>query len=65
MDYDLPHIRDITSNVTIGRLINRLISMFDSVEDLVDEKDRRRALDLQLEEEDEEGMPDPPAPSLA
>jgi hypothetical protein len=65
MDYDLPHIRDIISNITIGWLINRLISMFDSVEDLVNEKDRRRALDLQLKEEDEEGMPDPLAPSLA
>lgn len=33
--------------------------MFDTVQDLVDEKDRRSTLNLRLEEEEEEGMEDP------
>jgi hypothetical protein len=52
----------MTSNVNVGRLICRLVSMFDSVEDLVDENDRRRALELELE--DEEDITDPPEPTL-
>lgn len=41
----------MSSNVAVGRLLSRLVSMFDSLEDLVDEKDRRNALEVQLEEE--------------
>lgn len=48
--------------MSVGRLIARLVSMFDSVEALVDEKDRRRAVDLQIEEE--EDVVDPVEPSL-
>lgn len=50
--------------MSVGRLIARLVSTFDSVEYLVDEKDRRCALDLQIEEE-EEDVVDPVEPSLA
>lgn len=41
----------MVSNVNTGRLICRLVSMFDKVEELVDEKDRRRALELEEEAE--------------
>lgn len=37
-------LRDLVSNVTQGRAVSRLVSMFDSVEGLVDESDRRRRL---------------------
>lgn len=53
-----PPIREISSNVAVGRLLSRLVSMFDSLEDLVDEKDRRNALEVQLEEEGD-SIPEP------
>lgn len=52
--------REVVSNANTGRLICRLVSMFEKVEELVDEKDRRRALEL---EEAEEGI-DPVESSL-
>jgi len=33
--------RDSTSNVTQGRIICRLVSMFQSIEELIEENDRR------------------------
>ena len=39
------YARDGTSNVTQGRVICRLVSMFQSVEELVEEYDRRRSLE--------------------
>jgi len=45
--------RDISSTVTQGRVICRLVSMFQSVDELVDENDRRRALELDQGEEEE------------
>lgn len=62
--YDLLCIRAGNSNTHVGRLICRLVSMFDTVQDLVDEKDRRSTLNLRLEEEEEEGMEDPIEHSL-
>lgn len=44
--------RDTVSTVTQGRVICRLVSMFQSIDELVDENDRRRALAL---DEDEDG----------
>lgn len=57
-DLNSPPIREISSNVAVGRLLSRLVSMFDSLEDLVDEKDRRNALEVQLEEEGD-SIPEP------
>lgn len=52
--YDcLPRYSDITTSTTQGRVICRLISMFDSVDGLVDEYDRRRALETDMTEEEE------------
>lgn len=47
--------RQTISNVTQGRVIARLVSLFEPVEDLVDESDRRRVLDAAFDEENEEG----------
>lgn len=47
-------VRDIASTVTQGRVICRLVSMFQPVDELVDENDRRRALELDQGEEEEE-----------
>jgi hypothetical protein len=44
--------RDLTSTITQGRVISRLVSMFQSIEELVDENDCRRA--LEIEDHDEE-----------
>lgn len=38
--------------------------MFDTIQDLVNEKDRRATLSLQLEEDEEEGMENPVEHSL-
>ena len=48
---------DLQSNVTQGRIIPRLVSMFDSVDEMVEENDRRR-LEEDLPPEDK----DPPTP---
>jgi hypothetical protein len=45
--------RDVASTVTQGRVICRLVSMFQSIEEFVDESDRRRALELDHLEDDE------------
>jgi hypothetical protein len=37
--------RDSTSNVTQGRVICRLVSMFQSIDELVEENDRRCSLE--------------------
>lgn len=42
--------------MTRGRVIARLVSFFEPVEDLVSESDRRRALEV-LEDEEEELEP--------
>lgn len=51
-------LRDITSSVTRGRVICRLISLFESVDELVDEHDRRRADEI-------DGDGDSDVPTLA
>lgn len=51
-------LRDITSSVTRGRVICRLISLFESVDELVDEHDRRRASEI-------DGDGDSDVPTLA
>jgi hypothetical protein len=48
--------RDLNSTITQGRVITRLVSMFQSIEELVDENDRRRA--LEIEGHDEEHSPE-------
>lgn len=42
---------DVTSSLTQGRVICRLVSMFDFVEVLVDESDRRRAIATDIAED--------------
>jgi hypothetical protein len=45
---------DLQSNITQGRIIPRLVSMFDSVDEMVEENDRRRLdEDLPLENRDQ------------
>jgi hypothetical protein len=46
--------RDMASVVTQGRAICRLVSLFQSVEELVDENDRRQS--LQLDEDESRGQ---------
>lgn len=47
---------DVLSNVTQGRVIHRLVSMFETLTEIVDESDRRR--DLEADEDgDEVGSP--------
>jgi hypothetical protein len=41
------------SNVTQGRVICRLVSMFESVDELVEENDRRRTLEAESELDEE------------
>lgn len=50
---DIHRGRDLPSNVTQGRVICRLVAMFDSVDELVEENDRRHAL-----EDEEEPTPE-------
>lgn len=38
--------RDVISHITQGRVICRLVSLFEPVESLVDENDRRRRIAL-------------------
>lgn len=45
---------DVLSNVTQGRVIHRLVSMFETLTEIVDESDRRR--DLEAEEDGEVGQ---------
>lgn len=45
------------SNVTQGRVLCRLVSMFESVDELVEESDRRHALEADAELDDE--LPEP------
>lgn len=52
--HDYP-CRQTISNVTQGRVIARLVSLFEPVEDLVDESDRRRVLDTSFNDDNEEG----------
>lgn len=53
--YDLhPCQSDITTSITQGRVICRLVSMFDSIDVLIDEGDRRRAIATDLIDSDEE-----------
>jgi hypothetical protein len=40
---------DAQSNVTQGRVICRLVSMFESVDELIEENDRRRTLEVETE----------------
>lgn len=40
-----------TSSVTQGRVIGRLVSLFETVDELVDEYDRRRAVAMDEEED--------------
>jgi hypothetical protein len=44
--------RDLTSTITQGRVISRLVSMFQSIKELVDENDRRRALEIEGHDEE-------------
>lgn len=44
--------RSTVSDVTRGRVITRLVSFFEPVEDLVSENDRRRALEVPEDEEE-------------
>lgn len=46
--------RRAVSNVTQGRIITRLVSFFETVEDLVSEGDRRRAIQAEGFSEDED-----------
>jgi hypothetical protein len=39
--------RDLASHVTQGRAISRLVSMFQSIEELVDDNDCRRAQEIE------------------
>lgn len=43
--------RDVISHITQGRVICRLVSLFEPVESLVDENDRRRHIALTDEAE--------------
>lgn len=49
--------RDTIGTVTQGRVICRLVSMFQSIEELVEESDRRRTLELDDTAEDEAETP--------
>ena len=53
---------DLQSNITQGRIIPRLVSMFDSVDEMVEENDRRQ-LDEDLLPEDRD-QPTPEHVSL-
>lgn len=44
---------DTTTGITQGRVLCRLVSMFDSVDTLVDENDRRRTLMMDMEDVEE------------
>jgi len=57
--------RDVPSTITQGRVICRLVSMFQSVDELVDENDRRRALELDQDEEEEQPCDVDPTPEYA
>jgi len=46
LESDILANRDLTSNITLGRVIPRLVSMFQSIDELVDENDRRCALEI-------------------
>lgn len=48
----LTRIRDVTSHVTQGRVISRLVSMFEPVGVLVDENDRRQRISLMDDDEE-------------
>lgn len=50
---DLLVYSDIVTSVNQGRVICRLVSMFESVDLLVDESDRRRALVENMEDSEE------------
>lgn len=52
-----PRARDITSHVTQGRVICRLVSMFEPVIVLVDENDRRQRISLTDDEDVEDPQP--------
>jgi hypothetical protein len=57
-DLDAPcHGRDLTSNITQGRIIPRLVSMFQSIDELVDEHDRRCALEVDDSESSSDNPP--------
>ena len=45
--------RNAHSNITQGRVICRLISMFESVDELIEENNRQRALELDTESDSE------------
>lgn len=49
---DLFH-RVAVSDVTRGRVVTRLVSLFEPVEELVNESDRRRALEVASDDEEE------------
>lgn len=55
IDFDT-RVRDITSYITQGRVISRLVSMFEPAEALVDENDRRQRIDL-TDDDDEDREP--------
>lgn len=44
---------DTVTGTTQGRVLCRLVSMFDSIDALVDENDRRRTLAMDMEEVEE------------
>jgi hypothetical protein len=44
---------DITTSITQGRVICRLVSMFENIDALVDESDRRRAIAADMVDDDE------------
>lgn len=48
------------SNINQGRALCRLVSLFDPVNEIVNESDRRRGLEAGLEDEDEELEPEAP-----
>lgn len=49
---DILNDRDLNSHITQGRVIGRLVSMFQSIEELVDENDRRGALEIEGQDEE-------------
>jgi hypothetical protein len=49
---------DVVSNITQGRTISRLVSMFDGVDSLVEESDCRRCLEDDMPDDDS-GAPEP------
>ena len=46
--------RDTASTITQGRVICRLVSMFQSIEELVQENDRRSFLQLHIDDDDDD-----------